>query len=153
VLKDLQKLGNTVIVVEHDEEIMRAADVIIDIGPNAGTHGGELVFQGTVTQMHLAKKSFTADYLLGNLSIDIPKTRKKPIGFISVQGARENNLKNCNVDIPLGVLTAVTGVSGSGKSSLIHTIVYPAIQKVLGEHGGLMGDFDSITGVKDVLFS
>ncbi len=153
VLKDLQKLGNTVIVVEHDEEIMRAADVIIDIGPHAGTNGGEVVFQGGIAEMNIAKKSITANYLLGDLQIDVPASRKKPSHFISLKGARENNLKNCNVDIPLGVFTAVTGVSGSGKSSLIHTIVYPAIQKALGERGGAIGDFDAITGVKNVLFS
>ena len=153
VLKELQKLGNTVMVVEHDEEIMRAADVIIDIGPYAGVHGGEVVFQGTIHELETKGQSLTADYLLGRKKIEIPSRRRPWIKGITIQGARENNLKNVTVTFPLGVFTTVTGVSGSGKSSLVNKILYPAVQRAIGEHGVQMGDFDSIIGVQKEVYS
>lgn len=154
VLRDLQQLGNTVIVVEHDEEIMRSADQIIDIGPGAGSLGGELVFQGTIKELEKAKNSLTADYLCKRKNIEIPAERKTWKKSIKIYGARENNLKNIDVEIPLGVFTVVTGVSGSGKSSLIHKILYPAVARQLGEStGGEIGKFDSIDGIENNVFS
>jgi len=153
VLKDLQKLGNTVVVVEHDEEIMRAADQIIDIGPLAGSNGGELVFQGNIDELYNSTSSLTGEYLSGKRTINVPQERRKWTNKISITGARQNNLKNISIDIPLGVLTAVTGVSGSGKSSLINKILYPAVQKNLGEFGNSIGDYDTIQGVKGNIFS
>lgn len=150
VLKQLQGLGNTVVVVEHDEEIMRAADSIIDIGPNAGIHGGEVVFQGTMKELVKKGTSLTADYLTGRKSIEIPTIRRPWKRSITITGARENNLKNITVQIPLGVFTVVTGVSGSGKSSLIDTILYPGVQLALGEGGVSFGDCDSVTGVSGI---
>ncbi|MDR1761234.1 MAG: excinuclease ABC subunit UvrA [Bacteroidales bacterium] len=153
VLRDLQKLGNTVMVVEHDEEIMRAADQIIDIGPGAGSLGGELVFQGTIQELEKAENSLTADYLCKRKNIEIPAERKAWKKSINIHGARENNLKNIDVEIPLGVFTVITGVSGSGKSSLIHKILYPAVARQLGENAFEMGNFDSIEGIENNIFS
>jgi excinuclease ABC subunit A len=157
VLKSLRDLGNTVIVVEHEEEIMRAADQIIDIGPDAGTHGGELVFQGTVSDINSKTKSHTANYLSGKEEIQVPKVRRKWRDSIIVTGARENNLKNLTVKFPLGALTVVTGVSGSGKSTLIKKILYPAVGRlsgsvteVPGKYDRLEGDFSKITQVEFV---
>jgi excinuclease ABC subunit A len=145
VLEALNALGNTVIVVEHDEEIMMAADQIIDMGPEAGTLGGELVFQGNHADLMHATHSLTADYLTGRKRIEIPKRRKWK-HKITVKGARQNNLKNIDVDFPLQCLLAVTGVSGSGKSTLVRNIFYPALQKQLGAYGDRLGDFDELTG-------
>ncbi|GAP72629.1 excinuclease ABC subunit A paralog in greater Bacteroides group [Candidatus Symbiothrix dinenymphae] len=129
VLKELQALGNTVIVVEHDEEIMRAADYIIDIGPDAGQLGGEVVFQGVPQQLDAATNSHTADYLTGKARIDVPKHRRKWNNSIYIEGAREHNLKNVDVHFPLNVMTVVTGVSGSGKSSLVRDVLYKALKQ------------------------
>jgi excinuclease ABC subunit A len=145
VLKNLRDLGNTVIVVEHDEEIMQAADQIIDIGPEAGTHGGEVVAHGTLEQI-LKSDSLTAQYLNGTMEISLPRKRRTFKQFISITGARQNNLKNIDVTFPLGVLTVVTGVSGSGKSTLVKEILYPSILKKLGGYGKKAGHFTSIEG-------
>jgi len=146
VLKKLQKLGNTVVVVEHDEEIMRAADEIIDFGPDAGVWGGEVVFHGTHDQLITQDKSWTAKYLTGIEKIEIPTKRRSWNNAITVIGARENNLKNIDVTFPLNVFTVITGVSGSGKSSLIKRILYPAMVKEIGGYGDKMGEFDSLSG-------
>lgn len=146
VLKSLRDLGNTVIVVEHEEEIMRAADQIIDIGPDAGAHGGELIFQGSMSQLNGTTKSHTVDYLKGTEMISVPKTRRSWKDSITVFGARENNLKNLKVQFPLGVLTVVTGVSGSGKSTLIKKILYPAIGRLNGTVGETPGRYDKMEG-------
>ncbi len=145
VLISLRDLGNTVIVVEHDEDIMKAADEIIDIGPEAGTYGGEVVATGTFKQI-LASSSLTAKYLNEEMKIEVPKKRRKFKYHIDIIGARENNLKNIDVTLPLGVFTAVTGVSGSGKSTLIKKIVYPAMLKETGGYGEKAGDFTAIKG-------
>ncbi|NNC49059.1 MAG: excinuclease ABC subunit UvrA [Flaviramulus sp.] len=145
VLKQLRDLGNTVIVVEHDEDIMKAADNIIDIGPEAGTFGGHVVAVGTYKDI-LASNSLTAQYLNETLKIEVPKTRRTSKYYIDVLGARENNLKNIDVRFPLGLLTVVTGVSGSGKSTLIKKILYPALQKKLTDFGDKPGQFTSIEG-------
>ncbi|MBX7095778.1 MAG: excinuclease ABC subunit UvrA [Flavobacteriales bacterium] len=146
VLQTLRDLGNTVIVVEHDVEVMRAADEIIDMGPMAGSHGGEVVFQGDHSELLSAKKSMTAKYLTGKESIDAPDKKRKWKDYIQVTGARENNLKDITVKFPLGVMTVVTGVSGSGKSSLVKRVLYPAITKALGGHGDKNGAFDKLEG-------
>ncbi len=146
VLKALQKLGNTLIVVEHDEDIMRAADQLIDIGPKAGTHGGELVFQGPFSKLKTATNSLTAQYLNHQMEIPVPTRRRRWKQFIEISGARENNLKNVNVKFPLGVLTVVTGVSGSGKTSLVKKILFPAIKKMSGGYNEQTGNFDRISG-------
>lgn len=146
VLKSLRDLGNTVIVVEHEEEIMRASDQIIDIGPDAGAHGGELIFQGTLQELNGSTKSHTVDYLKGTETIAVPKTRRKWKDSITVFGARENNLKNLKVQFPLGALTVVTGVSGSGKSTLIKKILYPAIGRLNGTVGETPGKYDKMEG-------
>jgi excinuclease ABC subunit A len=146
VLRSLQRLGNTVIVVEHDEEIMKAADQIVDMGPEAGTHGGELVFQGNHEELLMAQNSLTADYLTGRKEIALPKKTRKWKNSVSVKGARQNNLKDIDVQFPLECLVAVSGVSGSGKSTLVNSVLYPALQKHLGEYGQKMGDFDDLEG-------
>ncbi|MDQ3395418.1 MAG: excinuclease ABC subunit UvrA [Bacteroidota bacterium] len=146
ILKTLRDLGNTVIVVEHEEEIMRAADQIIDIGPDAGRHGGHLIFQGNMKALKSFTESHTARYLNGIDNIDVPKTRRKSKDKIEILGARENNLKNINVAIPLNVLTVITGVSGSGKSTLVKKILYPSIGKILGNVTEATGKFDKLGG-------
>lgn len=157
VLKTLRDLGNTVIVVEHEEEIMRAADQIIDIGPDAGSHGGELVFQGSLKDVNGKVRSHTTDYLSGREEIAIPSFRRKWKDSITVHGARENNLKNLTVKFPMSVLTVVTGVSGSGKSTLIKKILYPAVGRLSGsvaeapgKYDKLEGDFQKVTQVEFV---
>jgi excinuclease ABC subunit A len=157
VLRKLQQLGNSVIVVEHDEEIIRAADEVIDIGPLAGRNGGEVIFQGTHEELTRNGKSLTADYLNGIEKIDVPHSRRKWNNFIEIIGARENNLKGIDVKFPFNTLTVVTGVSGSGKSSLVKKILYPALTKYLGgygektgEHSKIQGDLSLITGVEFV---
>jgi excinuclease ABC subunit A len=145
VLLSLRDLGNTVIVVEHDEDIMKAADMIIDIGPEAGTYGGELVAQGTFQEL-LKADSLTAKYLSGALEITVPKTRRKWANYIEILGARENNLQNIDVKFPLEVLTVITGVSGSGKSTLVKKILYPAMQKKLDGVGEKAGQFSDMQG-------
>ena len=146
VLKSLRDLGNTVIVVEHEEEIMRAADQIIDIGPDAGAHGGELIFQGSLKQLNGNSRSHTVDYLKGTETIEVPKMRRKWKDSVTIFGARENNLKNLKVQFPLGALTVVTGVSGSGKSTLIKKILYPAIGRINGSVGEAPGKYDKMEG-------
>ena len=145
VLTDLRDLGNTVIVVEHDEEIMNAADEIIDIGPEAGTNGGHVVATGTLKEI-LKSDSLTASYLNGKMKIEVPAKRRTSKNKIKVLGARENNLKNIDVEFPLGVFTAITGVSGSGKSTLVKKILYPAIQKEIGGYGEKAGQFSGVEG-------
>ena len=145
VLKNLRDLGNTVIVVEHDEDIMKAADMIIDIGPEAGTHGGELVAQGTYDEL-LQANSLTANYLNGKEAILVPTSRRSYKNYIEVVGARENNLKNENFTFPLDCLTVITGVSGSGKSTLVKKILFPALQKKLEGVGEKAGQFTSLEG-------
>jgi excinuclease ABC subunit A len=146
VLKSLRDLGNTVIVVEHEEEVMRAADQIIDIGPDAGSHGGELVFQGSLKELNGQVKSHTTDYLSGKEKIPVPTTRRKWKDSITVVGARENNLKNLTVKFPLSVLTVVTGVSGSGKSTLIKKILYPAVGRLSSSVSESPGKYDKLEG-------
>jgi excinuclease ABC subunit A len=153
VLRKLQKLGNSVLVVEHDEEIIRSADEIIDIGPLAGRHGGEVVFQGSHQQLETSGKSLTADYLTGKEQIAVPKTRRKWNNYIEVIGARENNLKNVTVKFPLNTLCVVTGVSGSGKSSLVTKILYPALAKMFGGFSERTGQHDAIRGDLNLLTS
>lgn len=157
VLKSLKNLGNSVIVVEHEEEIMKAADQIIDIGPAAGSHGGELVFQGTIADILKNNSTFTSKYLSGREKIEIPAKRRKGKYFIEIKGARENNLKNIDVSVPLGCFTVVTGVSGSGKSTLVKNILYPAVGKILatvaettGKFDKLEGDYDKVTAIEYV---
>ena len=145
VLKDLRDLGNTVIVVEHDEAIMEAADYIIDIGPEAGNFGGQVVAKGDYKSL-LKQKTITAEYLNGNRYIKIPKQRRSSVNSIKIKGARANNLKNINVEFPLNMLTVVTGVSGSGKSTLVKDILYPALQKKLMGYGPKPAEFSEISG-------
>jgi len=145
VLKSLRDLGNTVIVVEHDEDIMQAADEIIDIGPEAGTFGGHIVATGTYKDI-LSSNSLTAQYLNGDLQIEVPKTRRTSKYHVDIIGARENNLKNIDVSFPLGMLTVVTGVSGSGKSTLVKKILYPALLKQIGGYGDKPGQFTELKG-------
>jgi len=152
VLESLRNVGNTVLVVEHEEEMMKAADHLIDIGPEAGTLGGNLVFSGTYDQIIKDKKSLTGRYLAGEENIEIPKKRRNWKDHILIKGARENNLKNVNVKFPLGVFTCVTGVSGSGKTSLIKRILYPALQKAIGNYAGEQtGSYDGIFGNIDLV--
>ncbi len=147
VLQSLKKMGNTVIVVEHEEEIMRAADQLIDIGPAAGSHGGELVFQGTVDELkHASSHSHTANYIIHHDRIPIPAVRRKAVDYIEIIGAREHNLKNLNVKIPLGLFTVITGVSGSGKSTLVRQVLYPALTKLQGIPGEETGKYDRLEG-------
>lgn len=146
----LRDLGNSVIVVEHDEDTMYAADWIVDIGPGAGEHGGQVVAEGTAEDIKKNKNSVTGAYLSGRLAIPVPAKRREPTGFISVKGAKENNLKNINVDIPLGVMTCVTGVSGSGKSSLVNQILYKSLVKSLNRALTIPGQHKEITGVENL---
>tara|TARA_R110000765_G_scaffold177010_1_gene282327 strand:+ start:1295 stop:4075 length:2781 start_codon:yes stop_codon:yes gene_type:complete len=145
VLISLRNLGNTVIVVEHDEDIMKAADMVIDIGPEAGTHGGKVVAQGTMSEI-LKSKSLTAQYLNGKMEIKVPKERRTSKNHITIKGIREHNLKNINVTFPLDMLTVVTGVSGSGKSTLVKKLLYPIILKEVGGYGEKAGQFTSVEG-------
>lgn len=152
MLESLRNVGNTVLVVEHEEEMMKAADHLIDIGPEAGTQGGNLVFSGTYNQIVKDKKSLTGRYLAGEESIEIPKQRRNWKDHILIKGARENNLKNVSVKFPLGVFTCVTGVSGSGKTSLVKRILYPALQKAIGNYAGEQtGAYDGIFGNIDLV--
>jgi excinuclease ABC subunit A len=152
VLLSLRNVGNTVIVVEHEEEMMKAADHIIDIGPEAGTLGGNLVFSGTYSQIIKDKKSLTGKYLSGAESIAIPTTRRKWQDHVLIKGARENNLKHIDVKFPLGVFTVVSGVSGSGKTSLVKKILFPALQKAIGNYTGEQtGSYDGISGNTDLI--
>ena len=146
-LKNLRDLGNSLIVVEHDEDTMLAADHIVDIGPGAGSHGGEVVAQGTAEEIMQIPDSVTGQYLSGILQIPVPDTRKKPTGFLKIIGAAENNLKNVTVDIPLGVMTCVTGVSGSGKSSLVNEILYKHLAKSLNRARTIPGKYREIQGI------
>ena len=150
-LKRLRDLGNTLIVVEHDEDTMRAADYIVDIGPRAGVHGGEVVAQGSLKDIQNCEQSITGKYLSGTYKIVVPSTRK-PInkGFICVSGAKQNNLNNLSVKIPKGVLTVVTGVSGSGKSSLINEILFPALSNKLNKSNLIEGNYKKIDGIEDL---
>ena len=146
-LKGLCNLGNSVLVVEHDEDTMREADFIVDIGPGAGDHGGEVVVCGTAEDVMNCEASITGAYLSGRKSIPIPKKRRTPTGYITIKGAREHNLKNIDVTIPLGIMTCVTGVSGSGKSSLINEILYKSLARQLHRAHRLPGEHDGIEGV------
>ena len=146
VLRELQEIGNTVIVVEHEEDMMRQADYIIDMGPKAGSNGGEVVFKGAHAELVKAENSLTAQYLTQQLKIEVPKKRRHSKYGLSIIGARANNLKNIDVEIPLFNLTVVTGVSGSGKSTLIRQILYPALKKMLGDHVGKPGEHQRIEG-------
>ncbi len=146
VLRQLQKIGNTVLVVEHDEEIIRAADEVIDIGPLAGQHGGEVVFQGNHQQLAEKPESLTTKYLTGIEKIEVPSQRRKWSNYIEIVGARENNLKNLTVKFPLNTMTVITGVSGSGKSSLVSKILTPALTKILGGYGERTGKHDAVRG-------
>jgi excinuclease ABC subunit A len=148
-LRHLRDLGNTLIVVEHDEDTIRAADYVVDVGPGAGVHGGEIVFSGTVEKLISCKKSITGQYLSGKKSIPVPSERRKGNGkFVTVKGARENNLRGIDVSIPLGVMTCVTGVSGSGKSSLINEILYRRLAHELNGAKPIWGDHDEIEGIE-----
>ena len=149
-LKNLRDLGNTLIVVEHDEDTMREADYIVDIGPGAGSHGGKVVACGTAEEIMRVPESITGQYLSGALKIPVPKVRKKPAGWLTVEGARENNLKNIDVNFPLGVMTVVTGVSGSGKSSLVNEILYKYLAKKLNRARTIPGKHKGIRGVEQL---
>lgn len=149
-LKELRDLGNTLVVVEHDEDTMRAADYIVDIGPGAGEHGGEVVAYGSIEDIISCPKSITGKYLSGEITIPVPKKRRKPTGFLSVKGACENNLKNIDVDIPLGVFTCVTGVSGSGKSSLVNEILHKKLARVLNRAHTIPGKHKDIIGLEQL---
>ena len=149
-LKRLRDLGNTLIVVEHDEDTMRQADYIVDIGPGAGEHGGEVVAAGTVKDIIKCKKSITGDYLSGRKFIEVPDSRRVPSGWLTVRGAQENNLRNIDVNFPLGVMTAVTGVSGSGKSSLVNEILYKSLAKTLNRARVIPGKHKKIEGMEQL---
>ena len=149
-LQHLRDLGNSVIVVEHDEDTMRAADYIVDIGPGAGRNGGEVVAVGTADDIMACKESVTGAYLSGRIKIPVPATRRKPTGWLKVKGARENNLKNIDVDIPLGVVCCVTGVSGSGKSSLVNEILYKHLARDLNRTRCIPGKHDGIDGIEQL---
>ncbi|MCR5179167.1 MAG: excinuclease ABC subunit UvrA [Lachnospiraceae bacterium] len=149
-LKNLRDLGNTLIVVEHDEDTMRAADYIVDIGPGAGSMGGEVVACGTAEELMKCKESVTGQFLAGKLEIPVPPVRRKPSGWIEVKGARQNNLRDIDVRFPLGVLTVVTGVSGSGKSSLVNEILYKHLARSLNRARIVAGDHDDVTGIEQL---
>ncbi|MDE5696478.1 MAG: excinuclease ABC subunit UvrA [Lachnospiraceae bacterium] len=149
-LRNLQGLGNTLIVVEHDEDTMLAADHVIDIGPGAGEHGGEVIAQGTAREIMQEPESITGQYLSGKIQIPVPESRRKPTGWLTVKGAAENNLKNIDVKFPLGVFTCVTGVSGSGKSSLVNEILYKYLAKKLNRARTIPGKFKKIEGVEQL---
>ena len=149
-LMDLKDLGNTLIVVEHDEDTMRAADYIVDIGPGAGSHGGKVIATGTAQDIMNCKESITGDYLSGRKYIPVPEERRKPTGYITIKGARENNLKNIDVQIPLGIMTCITGVSGSGKSSLTNEILYKHLAKSLNRARCIAGEHDGIEGIEQL---
>ena len=149
-LRNLQELGNTLIVVEHDEDTMLAADHIVDIGPGAGEHGGQVIAQGTAQEIMQIPESITGQYLSGKIQILVPATRRKPTGWLTVKGAAENNLKNIDVKFPLGVFTCVTGVSGSGKSSLVNEILYKYLAKQLNRARTIPGKFKKIEGVEQL---
>ena len=149
-LMNLKNLGNTLIVVEHDEDTMRAADYIVDIGPAAGFHGGEVVATGTAADIMKCKKSITGAYLSGRMKIPVPSERRRPTGFLTIKGARENNLKNIDVQVPLGIMTCITGVSGSGKSSLTNEILYKHLARTLNRARCIPGDHDDILGVEQL---
>jgi excinuclease ABC subunit A len=150
-LKHLRDLGNTLVVVEHDEDTMRAADCIVDIGPGAGEHGGEVIAVGTLDEIAKCERSITGQYLSGKKSIEVPEERRKPNGnWLTVTGAKENNLKNINVKFPLGIITAVTGVSGSGKSTLVNEILYKGLNKKLNNTKDMPGKHKDILGVENI---
>jgi len=149
-LKDLRDLGNTLLVVEHDEDTMFAADHIIDIGPGAGVNGGAVVAEGTAKDIMACEESITGAYLSGKMKIPVPKERKRPTGYLTIKGARQNNLKNIDVDIPLGVMTCVTGVSGSGKSSLVNEILYKKLARKLNRAKIKSGKHDTIEGIEQL---
>ena len=149
-LKNLRDLGNTLVVVEHDEDTMKEADYIVDIGPGAGAHGGEVVASGTAEEIMQCPESITGAYLSGRLQIPVPAVRKEPKGWLTVKGAAENNLKNIDVDFPLGVMTCVTGVSGSGKSSLVNEIVYKTLAKKLNRARTIPGKHKKIEGLSQL---
>ncbi len=149
-LMNLKNLGNTLIVVEHDEDTMRAADYIVDIGPAAGVHGGEVVAAGTAADIMKCKKSITGAYLSGRMKIPVPSERRRPTGFLTIKGARENNLKNIDVQVPLGIMTCITGVSGSEKRSLTNEILYKHLARTLNRARCIPGDHDDILGVEQL---
>ena len=149
-LKNLRDLGNTLLVVEHDEDTMLAADCIVDIGPGAGEHGGEVVAIGTPEEIMANPRSITGQYLSGKRRIPVPKERRKPTGYLTIRGAREHNLKNIDVKIPLGIMTCITGVSGSGKSSLINEILYKHLAKSLNRARKIPGEHDGIDGIEQL---
>ena len=149
-LKNLKDLGNTLIVVEHDEDTMLAADYIVDIGPGAGAHGGQVVACGTAEEIMKNKNSVTGAYLSGRIKIPVPSERRKPTGFLTIKGARENNLKNIDVKIPLGIMTCITGVSGSGKSSLTNEILYKRLARDLNRARCIPGKHDDILGIEQL---
>lgn len=149
-LKNLRDLGNSLIVVEHDEDTMLAADQVVDIGPGAGSHGGQVVAQGTAEEIMRVEDSVTGQYLSGKMQIPVPETRRKPAGWLKITGAQENNLKNITVDIPLGVMTCVTGVSGSGKSSLVNEILYKHLARDLNRARTIPGKHKEIKGIKQL---
>ena len=149
-LKNLRDMGNSLIVVEHDEDTMLAADCIVDIGPGAGENGGRVIAMGTAEEIMQDEHSITGQYLSGRLSIPVPEKRLEPTGFLKIRGARENNLKNIDVEIPLGIMTCVTGVSGSGKSSLINEILYKHLAKTLNRALLVPGLHDGIDGVEQL---
>ncbi len=149
-LKNLKELGNTLVVVEHDEDTMRAADFIVDIGPGAGEHGGEVIATGTAEDIMNNPRSITGDYLSGRRKIPVPSVRREPSGWLTVKGAKENNLKNITVEIPLGIMTCITGVSGSGKSSLTNEILYKAMAKKLNRARCIPGKHDKLLGLEQL---
>lgn len=149
-LKNLRDMGNSLIVVEHDEDTMLAADYVVDIGPGAGSHGGQVVAQGTAEEIMQVKESITGQYLSGRLQIPVPEIRRKPTGWLKIVGAKENNLKDITVDIPLGVMTCVTGVSGSGKSSLVNEILYKHLAKSLNRARTIPGKHKEIKGIEQL---